>query len=70
MAARPSSTGIRMSSSATSARCRTAPSTAARPSAASPTTVTSGAESSTARTPARMSGSSSAISTRITFAPR
>ncbi|MBC3992005.1 hypothetical protein H8N00_24600 [Streptomyces sp. AC563] len=65
-ASMPPVPGIRMSSTATSGRCRSTRSTAARPSAASATTSMSGAVVSTARTPARIIASSSAISTRIT----
>jgi hypothetical protein len=65
-AARPSSTGIVMSSSATSGRCRTASRTAALPSAAVATTSMPACDSSTVRMPAVMSGSSSATRTRTT----
>lgn len=60
----PSSTGIRMSSTATRGRCRWTSSTASRPSPASATTARSGAVASRAHTPARIIGSSSATSTR------
>ena len=65
-APRPSRTGMVMSSSATSGRCRTAAATAALPSVAVATTSMSPADSSTVRMPAVISGSSSATSTRTT----
>ncbi len=68
VAARPSSTGIRMSISTTSGRSSRAARTPAAPSPASPTTSKPPAASSTVRRPNRTSSSSSTSSTRITSA--
>ena len=66
VASRPSTPGIRMSISTTSARSRRARSTAWAPSVASPTTSRSSAASMSTWNPARISAWSSASRTRIT----
>jgi hypothetical protein len=70
VASMPSSTGIRMSISATSGRVRRISATAAAPSAASPTTSMPGSSSSSDRKPARTIAWSSAIAIRIVMRAR
>src|SRR5690348_3785425 len=65
VASMPSRRGMRMSMSTSDGRSRWPRSTASRPSAASPTTSTSGAASSSLRKPARTSAWSSAMRTRV-----